>query len=258
MNETTTVRLDRYYQLRRLGRTLHHTVMKLLPREALKECGMRLGIWHHDTLVFGSEDETCILMDHCIYDYRWDGRNVIERYVAETPPQPGTDEKVLLDAMLEAHYSLFEIEQVHRGVGVRVRDLIRDGGERFLVDISMSQTVWPSRLLATRIKTPAGEGYSMTTGAALPVDEPEAERILREVSRRFGPPPIQLPRERAAEFSGCIMRILLQEDASSRIAYTDPPGQGTLHAPAKAGRNDPCPCGSGRKYKRCCGQSAAG
>ncbi|MBV9469645.1 MAG: SEC-C domain-containing protein, partial [Abitibacteriaceae bacterium] len=23
----------------------------------------------------------------------------------------------------------------------------------------------------------------------------------------------------------------------------------------KAGRNEPCPCGSGRKYKRCCGQS---
>ena len=22
----------------------------------------------------------------------------------------------------------------------------------------------------------------------------------------------------------------------------------------KIGRNDPCPCGSGRKYKRCCGQ----
>jgi uncharacterized protein len=21
----------------------------------------------------------------------------------------------------------------------------------------------------------------------------------------------------------------------------------------KTGRNDPCPCGSGRKYKRCCG-----
>ncbi|MEA1649028.1 MULTISPECIES: SEC-C metal-binding domain-containing protein [Nitrospirillum] len=22
---------------------------------------------------------------------------------------------------------------------------------------------------------------------------------------------------------------------------------------AKVGRNDPCPCGSGKKYKRCCG-----
>jgi SEC-C motif-containing protein len=32
---------------------------------------------------------------------------------------------------------------------------------------------------------------------------------------------------------------------------------GQLHASAKAGkigRNDPCPCGSGRKYKHCCGR----
>ena len=24
-------------------------------------------------------------------------------------------------------------------------------------------------------------------------------------------------------------------------------------APPKPGRNDPCPCGSGKKYKKCCG-----
>ena len=35
-----------------------------------------------------------------------------------------------------------------------------------------------------------------------------------------------------------------------------------LHPPAPAraapttGRNDPCPCGSGRKYKKCCGMNA--
>ena len=23
---------------------------------------------------------------------------------------------------------------------------------------------------------------------------------------------------------------------------------------AKVGRNDPCPCGSGKKYKQCCGR----
>jgi uncharacterized protein len=28
------------------------------------------------------------------------------------------------------------------------------------------------------------------------------------------------------------------------------------HAPKKVGRNDPCPCGSGRKYKNCCGKNA--
>jgi preprotein translocase subunit SecA len=26
---------------------------------------------------------------------------------------------------------------------------------------------------------------------------------------------------------------------------------------AKVGRNDPCPCGSGKKYKKCCGKNAA-
>jgi SEC-C motif-containing protein len=34
---------------------------------------------------------------------------------------------------------------------------------------------------------------------------------------------------------------------------TLPPRQVVRTAP-KAGRNDPCPCGSGRKFKKCCGQ----
>ena len=28
----------------------------------------------------------------------------------------------------------------------------------------------------------------------------------------------------------------------------------TIVKPAKIGRNDPCPCGSGKKYKHCCGR----
>jgi SEC-C motif-containing protein len=39
--------------------------------------------------------------------------------------------------------------------------------------------------------------------------------------------------------------------------YTDgdinPPGRQPAGARNKPGRNDPCPCGSGKKYKRCCG-----
>ncbi|NQT94517.1 MAG: SPASM domain-containing protein, partial [Lentisphaerae bacterium] len=39
----------------------------------------------------------------------------------------------------------------------------------------------------------------------------------------------------------------------SAPGQSTPPGQITTNrAPAKAGRNDPCPCGSGRKYKSCC------
>ena len=31
------------------------------------------------------------------------------------------------------------------------------------------------------------------------------------------------------------------------------PSKYQLHHGASVGRNDPCPCGSGKKYKKCCG-----
>ena len=30
-----------------------------------------------------------------------------------------------------------------------------------------------------------------------------------------------------------------------------------VHSDKKPGRNDPCPCGSGLKYKKCCGKDEA-
>ena len=35
--------------------------------------------------------------------------------------------------------------------------------------------------------------------------------------------------------------------------YVDGVFPDTPAAPTKVGRNDPCPCGSGKKYKKCCG-----
>ena len=29
-----------------------------------------------------------------------------------------------------------------------------------------------------------------------------------------------------------------------------------VHEGPRIGRNDPCPCGSGKKYKKCCGKDA--
>ncbi len=40
-----------------------------------------------------------------------------------------------------------------------------------------------------------------------------------------------------------------QESAKERLAHLAPAGPSPRKA---AGRNDPCPCGSGRKFKKCC------
>ena len=41
-----------------------------------------------------------------------------------------------------------------------------------------------------------------------------------------------------------------------RELYMEQKKSGTIVKPKKIGRNDPCPCGSGKKYKHCCGRGA--
>ena len=38
--------------------------------------------------------------------------------------------------------------------------------------------------------------------------------------------------------------------------YREQKQSGTVRKAKKIGRNDPCPCGSGKKYKKCCGRNA--
>jgi preprotein translocase subunit SecA len=57
-----------------------------------------------------------------------------------------------------------------------------------------------------------------------------------------------------------LYRRIMVEPRRQTVAVVDetPPSGGTaVHGPArsvKVGRNDPCPCGSGRKHKKCCGK----
>ena len=57
-------------------------------------------------------------------------------------------------------------------------------------------------------------------------------------------------------------RVEDEEDTESVVLAPGPPSSPppatfpstVRHAGPKVGRNDPCPCGSGKKYKRCCGR----
>jgi preprotein translocase subunit SecA len=46
--------------------------------------------------------------------------------------------------------------------------------------------------------------------------------------------------------------IRVTPQGQRNIAPTQKPAP--VRAAKKVGRNDPCPCGSGKKYKKCCGQ----
>ncbi len=66
--------------------------------------------------------------------------------------------------------------------------------------------------------------------------------------------------EQGVETMGPAIALLLAKTAWVADRYGDPDGLLRRAGPGpvrrkKVGRNDPCPCGSGRKYKRCCGKT---
>ena len=46
------------------------------------------------------------------------------------------------------------------------------------------------------------------------------------------------------------------DEEKKKQLYREQKQSGTIRKGKKIGRNDPCPCGSGKKYKMCCGRNA--
>ena len=46
------------------------------------------------------------------------------------------------------------------------------------------------------------------------------------------------------------------DEARRKELYLEAKKMNTIIKPKKVGRNEPCPCGSGKKYKHCCGRNA--
>lgn len=52
-----------------------------------------------------------------------------------------------------------------------------------------------------------------------------------------------------------IVDLEANADTISTTMYTDGLGGKAVKSERKIYPNDPCPCGSGKKYKKCCGKS---
>ncbi len=89
------------------------------------------------------------------------------------------------------------------------------------------------------------EGFDMFADLVFRIKEESLKRLFhvkvqREEEGKAAAPPPMAPR-----------RVNLSGGDISRAGQTT-----QRHAKKKVGRNDPCPCGSGRKYKKCCGAEA--
>jgi hypothetical protein len=261
----------RYLRFREIGKRLNLTMTERTPTDVLQEGGRDLGLFRKGTFVFGSEDETSVLIDYCIYNVRRQGCNAVQTLLAQSPPADGSEESLVLDALTRTWYSVFTIETVESGVGVRVRDILRET-EHLLIDMGLSRSAVRGDMLATRVVP--FDGFIITTGAGLPLGGNNRQRdaLLAQIKKVAFEKNIssfeQLTPEQEKALARSIIVAALASGASEKIRYQDP-DEPVRRGPAgysqreslvpiqsggQVGRNDRCPCGSGKKYKHCCGK----
>ena len=258
--------VGRYKELRAKARPISNALAKSLGKDVIGDVARKLGMLNGKEILLETEDEIVVLMDTGIFDIRRDGENAVERFLRERPPAEGTDERLILETMRSAWHSIFQVQSAERGVGVQFLDVLRDE-ERFVWDIGFSHTAQPGALMAARLYSP-GE-ITMTTGAALPV-YPE---LVKELPPKLAPcldPGAGLldlsDPQTASDVAITLIAAYVRSGASASIRYEETRNVAQVarqlnagHSPprlsgkVKVGRNDPCPCGSGKKYKKCCG-----
>ena len=256
----------RYERLRQVRLRLNNELVSRLSHDALDEGGRKLGILRKGVFVFDSEDETSVLMDYCIYNVYRRGRNAIEQYLCDSPPDPDSEEMACLRAMQHATYALIVVESVVPGVGCQIRNLYTVES-RLLVDFGFSQSAEPGALMATRLLD-FGE-FLTTSGAALPVGILD-QKALDEWERK-----LRTGVDDPSADPAPMIRNLLERGVSSHIRYENSsadrrldaaedhldfespphhrPKHGKRHSNKPAG-NRRCRCGSGRMFKNCCGK----
>lgn len=259
-----------YRRLRSIRLRLNDELVRRLSPDVIKEGAKRLGMLRGGTFVFDNEDETCVLMDYCIYDVYHKGRNAIEQYLCDSPPDPDSEEMACLHAMQRATYTMVAVLRVERGVGCLVRNLFT-GETRFLVDIGFSKTARPGVTLLTRLLDFGN--FVATTGAALPLgilSQSELDAWQRKLRAGVDGGPAD---------HALLIRTCLQQGASSYIQYEgqetqrlSDAGQGAspVGISAKQRRalekrhkrkplaNRRCKCGSGKMVKNCCKRGKVG
>ncbi|MEO8853042.1 MAG: SEC-C metal-binding domain-containing protein, partial [Ginsengibacter sp.] len=95
---------------------------------------------------------------------------------------------------------------------------------------------------------------SFLAHCSIPVEQNQSTRITEERRRKTD---MSKMRQRKAEFAGAASGAAEPEYMSGENEYIDPSEnnkQEPVKVGPKIGRNDPCPCGSGKKYKQCHGR----
>jgi len=173
--------MERYKKIREIGLPLNHKMIEsCLDHDILYSSAKLLGILKGDQFVFDSEDETSVLMDFALHEYKLNGRNVAQIYREEVGGQNEVENEILA-ALPSAYTSLFEIVAISRKT-IILKDLLKEE-DRFirLIDIGFSLTGTPGML--TFIRVVPFKDFNMTSGISFLFRGSDKKYLIRRYRR---------------------------------------------------------------------------
>jgi len=176
--------IEKYKKYRRIGMKLNHKIMdKCLDRDTLKKSAKLLGIIQKGTFVFDNEDETSVLMDFALNDYRFINKNVVERY-REKFGWKNEIEKNIIDALSTSYTSLFTITSISRLENTLIlSDLLNKKNDIKLIDIAFSNTIAHSGYLLF-IRLLPFKDFNMTSGIAFVFPPYKENHLIQEYKKK--------------------------------------------------------------------------
>ena len=185
--------------------------------------------------LYGAELDECVeaLREHAAAELQ----RLSERIDAET--EDGTSVELLRGLVLRTMDRLWirhltEIDGLRQGVGLQAY-----GQQDPLVTYKREAFDMFDQLVATLRR----EVSSSVMHASVRIEDRSAAPVPR--ARGVGPPQ-----------RGDRVRVSNVRESSGGVAVAARPAAAGPATGQKVGRNAPCPCGSGKKFKRCCGKAA--
>ena len=209
--------LTRYRRLRDISKRHQTEAVRYVPHSALLDQARRIGLAVGKTLVAESMDELTLAFDLALYTAPPARSRGIERYARSAAVPAGSDDEVVLQAMRQARFSVWQVERRHEAVGLVVQDLMRENS-LWLVDESLEQTAPEGMSVAMRVIMP--EAFAMTCGVIVPIDAMLLDEVFEEVLGRIRGEADAIANDR--RFATTIYRMAVLEGLMDQIGFVDP------------------------------------
>ena len=209
--------LTRYRRLREISKRHQTEAVRYVPHSALLDQARRIGLAVGKTLVAESMDELTLAFDLALYTAPPGRSRGIERYARSAAVPAGSDDEVVLQAMRQARFSVWQVERRHEAVGLVMQDLMRENS-LWLVDESLEQTAPEGMSVAMRVIMP--EAFAMTCGVIVPVDAMLRDEVFEEVLGRIRGEADAIANDR--RFATTIYRMAVLEGLMDQVGFVDP------------------------------------